>query len=57
MTTLTQLRLEFNHVQVGVGVLYLEYRRGERNAADKMQKENEFRRQLDEGVHRDREVS
>lgn len=41
---------------VGVGVLFLEYRRNERNAADKKQKENEFRRQLDEGVHRDREA-
>ncbi len=42
--------------QVGVGVIFLEYRRNERNAEEKKRKEEAYRRQLDEGVHRDREV-
>lgn len=42
--------------QVGVGIIYLEYRRNERNAEEKKRKEEAYRRQLDEGVHRDREV-
>lgn len=37
-------------------MIYLEYRRNERNAAEKKRKEEEYRRRLDEGVHRDREV-
>ena len=37
-------------------MLWLEYRRNERNATEKKRKEDDFRRQLDEGVHRDREV-
>lgn len=43
--------------QVGVGVIFLEYRRTERNALDKKRKEDEFRQRLDDGVHRDREVT
>jgi hypothetical protein len=42
--------------QVGVGVIFLEYRRTERNAFDKKRKEEEFRQHLDDGMHRDREV-
>lgn len=42
--------------QVGVGVIYLEYRRNERNAEEKKKKEEAYRRHLDMGVHRDREV-
>lgn len=43
-------------VQVGLGILVLEYKRGERKDEAKKKKEEDFRRQLDEGVHRDREV-
>mmetsp|Transcript_2069 Transcript_2069/g.6124 ORF Transcript_2069/g.6124 Transcript_2069/m.6124 type:complete len:174 (-) Transcript_2069:3645-4166(-) len=41
---------------VGLGILVLEYKRGERKDEAKKKKEEDFRRQLDEGVHRDREA-
>jgi hypothetical protein len=40
-----------------VGVIFLEYRRNERNAGEKKRKEDEFRQRLDDAVHRDREVN
>lgn len=43
-------------LQVGVGVIYWEYRRNERNAGEKKRKEDEFRQRLDDAVHQDREV-
>ena len=44
-------------MQVGVGVLLLEYKRNERKDEAKKRKEEDYRTNLDDFMHRDREVS